>query len=74
MSEKYDKVMVFWLRWLLTFSTAVFLKTFEEIQLLLLYWFSAQQHTSSFRHQKLDPFYSKFRAELNDFIRSLQKQ
>ena len=33
--------------------------------------FAAQQ-TSNFRAQNLEPFYSKFRAELNAFISSVQ--
>lgn len=32
------------------------------------------QQTSTFRCQKLDPFYSKFRGKLNEFIPSLQRQ
>lgn len=28
---------------------------------------------ATFRHQKLDPFYTKFRVELNKFIRRVQK-
>ena len=36
--------------------------------------FAVQQQTSTFRRQKIDPFYLKFRAELNQFVSRLQKQ
>ena len=39
-----------------------------------MYWFAAQQQTSTFRRQKIDPFYLKFRAELNEFVLRLQTQ
>ena len=52
------------------------LNILKKRQLLSLYWFVAQQHThtSTIRHQKLDPFYLKFRAELNKFIFRVRKQ
>ena len=43
------------------------------MQVLLLYLLAGQQ-TSTFRCQKLDLFYSKFQAELNEYIPSVQKQ
>ena len=51
-----------------------FLNILKKRQLLSLYWFAAQQHISTIRNQKLDPFYLKFRAELNKFIFRVEKQ
>ena len=39
-----------------------------------MYWFPAQQKSSTFRGRKFDPFYLKFEAEFNEFIASAQKQ
>ena len=33
-----------------------------------------KKQTSTFRRENLDPFYLKFRAELNEFISSVQRQ
>ena len=38
------------------------------------YWFAAQQKTSTFSRQKLDPFYLNFREDLNRFTPRVQKQ
>ena len=51
-----------------------FIKILEKWQVVSLYWFAAQQQTSTFRRQKIDSFYLKFKAELNEFIPKLQKQ
>ena len=39
-----------------------------------MYWFAAQQQSISFRRRKIDPFYLKFTAELNEFVPRLQTQ
>ena len=41
-------------------------KFFEIMKVTLLHWFAAQQQTSTFRRQKVDSFYPKFSAKLND--------
>ena len=46
----------------------------KKRQVLPLCWFAAQQQTSTFRRQKKNPFYLKFRAELNKLAPRLQKQ
>ena len=46
----------------------------KKKQGLSLYWFTVQQQTSGFRRQDLEPFYLKFRAEVNEFIPRVQKQ
>ena len=42
--------------------------------LILLYWFGAQQQTSTFRPQKCGCFYVKFSAESNELGLIFQKQ
>ena len=59
---------------LLTLSHRTLSKNLKKRQLLSPYWFAAQQQASTFGRQKLDPFYLKFRAELNEFIPRVQKQ
>ena len=39
-----------------------------------MYWFAAQQQTGTFRRRQIDPFYLKFREDLNEFVPKLQKQ
>ena len=41
-------------------------KIFEKIKVNLLYWFAAQQQTSTFKRQKFGLFYLKFSAEFNE--------
>ena len=48
----------------LTLSHHTLFSNFEKILVLLLYWFAAQQQTSTFRCEIFDPFSSKFQAEL----------
>ena len=36
------------------------------MQTILLYWFPAQQQTSTLRRQKIDLFYVKLNAEFNE--------
>ena len=36
------------------------------MQAILLYWFAAQQQTSTLRRQKIGLFYLKFNAEFNE--------
>ena len=40
----------------------------------MLYWFAAQQQTSTSRPQKLDLFYPKFSAEFNKLSLKFYKQ
>ena len=44
------------------------------MQAISLYWFAAQQQTRTLRRQKLDFFYVKFSAEINERSLFLQKQ
>ena len=46
---------------------ALFFKIFEKTQGISLYWFAAQQQTSTYRRQKFDLFYQEFSAEFNKF-------
>ena len=46
----------------------MFLKTFEKMQATSLYWFAAQQQTSSFKRQESGFFYASFSSELNEII------
>ena len=39
-----------------------------------LYWFAAQQRTSTLRLQKIDLFYVKFNAQFNKLSHFFQKQ
>ena len=39
-----------------------------------LYWFAAQQKTSSLRHQKYACFYSKFNAQFDELSPTFSKQ
>ena len=39
-----------------------------------LYWFAAQQQTSTFRRQKVHLVYPKFGAEFNEFGLNVWKQ
>ena len=40
----------------------------------MLYWFAAQQQTSTSRPQKFDLFYPKFSPDLNEVSRAFQNQ
>ena len=53
---------------LLTLATTLFSKNLEKKTATFV------QQTSTFRRQKLDPFYLTFIAELNEFILRVQKQ
>ena len=44
----------------------LFSKIFEKIKAILLYWFAAQQQTSTLTRQKKIFFYSKFSAEFSE--------
>ena len=44
---------------------ALSFKIFEKMQAILLYWFAAQQQTSTLRRQKIGFFYMKFSAAFN---------
>ena len=46
-------------------------KIFEEINVISLCWFAAQQQISTFTRQKCDLFYPKFSAKFNEL--SLKK-
>ena len=39
---------------------------FENLNLISLYWFAAQQQTNAFRRQKVGLFYPEFSAEFNE--------
>ena len=47
-----------------TLAVPLLFKNFEKIKVVWLYWFAAQ-------HQKLDLFYTKFRADFKEFIPSV---
>ena len=51
---------------LLTLKARTVLQNFEKIQAILLYWFAAQQQTSTLRRQKIGLLYVKFHAEFNE--------
>ena len=44
----------------------------KKMPLILLYWFAAQQQTSSLRSQKSPSIYSKFSVELSELPPSFQ--
>ena len=44
----------------------MFFKIFEKTQVILRFWFAAQQQISTSRRQKFDLFYPKFSEEFND--------
>ena len=44
------------------------------MQPILIYWFAAQQQTSTSRRQKFDLFYPKFSSKFNELSRKLRKQ
>ena len=44
---------------------ALFFKNFEKMQATSLYWFAAQQQTSTFRRPEFSLFYLTFSAEFN---------
>ena len=50
----------------LNLRVALFFKTFEKTQAILLYWFAVQQQTSTSRGQKFGLFYLKFSAKFNE--------
>ena len=54
--------------------TIIIIKILKKRQVLSPYWFAAQQQISIFRRQKIDPFYLKFKAELNEFVPKLKMQ
>ena len=45
---------------------ALFFKFFEKTQPIQLYWFAAQQQTSTYRLKKSDLFYPRFSSEFNE--------
>ena len=47
-------------------SAHCFLKFLKKTQAILLYWFVAQQQTSTSRRQKFTFFYLKFSAKFNE--------
>ena len=47
---------------------ALSFKIFEKMQAISLYWFAAQQQTSTLRRQKIGLFYAKFNAEFNGSV------
>ena len=51
----------------------LFFEISYKIQVLFLYWSAAQRQINTFKRQKLDPFYSKFKIELNELI-ELERQ
>ena len=52
---------------LLNYSTfGCTFKIFEKLQPISLYWFAAQQQTSTSRQQKFDLFYPTFNPEFNE--------
>ena len=50
-----------------------FSKIFEKRQIVLLYWFAAQQQSSTLRQQKFPSFYSKFNARSDELNLGLYK-
>ena len=50
----------------LTLRAHTVFKNFEKRQAILLYWFAAQQQTSTLGWQKFAFFYAKFSAEFNE--------
>ena len=52
----------------LTFRTRTFLKIFEEMQIILLYWFVARQQARILTLQKFGFFTHSFFAEFNEII------
>ena len=51
-----------------------FLKIFEKMLVISLYWFAAQQHNSSLRRQKDSLFDSKFIVESNEYVPTFFKE
>ena len=47
-------------------DTALCFKILEKVKVISLYWFRAQQQTSTFRGQTFGLFYLKFSAEFNE--------
>ena len=50
----------------LTLRKRTVFKIFEKMRAILLYWFAAQQQTSTLTWQKFGFFYAKFSAEFNE--------
>ena len=46
----------------------------KKRQVLSLYWFSAEEQTSTFKRKKMEPFYIKFSEDLNEFVARVYKQ
>ena len=57
----------------LSLGACTVFKTFEKMQAILLYWFAAQQQTSTLRRQKISLFDAKFSADFNELKSFLLK-
>ena len=54
-------------------DTTMCFKIFEKVKVISLYWFAAQEQTSTFRQQKFSLFYVKFSAEYNKLTLNVYK-
>ena len=48
-------------------------KSFENLKVVSLYWFAAQQQTSTLTRQKFGLFYRKLNVKFNELILNVQK-
>ena len=65
-NPSFIRVKTSWKYLSLTLRVRTVFKIFEKTQPISLYWFAAQQQTSTSRRQKFDLFYSKLVSEFNE--------